>query len=62
MMEKTLWHLFDFQKFSQNARLAAVIADTEERFCNVLTDDELEAISAAGEIPPPETREEKHDE
>lgn len=31
-MEKTLKHLFDFHKFSENVRLAEMIADTESRY------------------------------
>lgn len=51
-MENTLKHLFDFQKFSRNSRLAGMIADTEVRYGNALFDDELEAVNAAGELVP----------
>lgn len=61
-MEKKLRNLFDFQRFSQNERLAAIIADTEERYSNVISDDDLEAVNAAGEIIPPEIWEEKPDD
>lgn len=48
-MEKMLYNLFDFQKFSGNERLAKLIADTERRYGKALSDDELEGLSAAGE-------------
>ncbi len=60
-MEKTLKHLFDLQRFSGNARLAAMIADVESRYGNALSDDDLEAVNAAGEFIPPEIREVKPD-
>lgn len=49
MTEKTLERLFDFQKFSENSRLADLIDETEARCNNALSDDELEKVSAAGE-------------
>lgn len=61
-MEKTLKRLFDFQKFSGNARLSEVIADTESRYNNALSDDELGAVNAAGELIPPHIREDKSDD
>lgn len=48
-MEKTLRALFDLQRFSGNDRLAKIIFDTEGRYGNALSDDDLEAVSAAGE-------------
>lgn len=48
-MEKMLYGLFDFQKFSGNERLAKLIADTERRYGKPLSDGELEGLSAAGE-------------
>lgn len=47
-MEKTLKRLFDYQKFSGNSRLEAMIRDTESRYDNVLSDDDLEYVNAAG--------------
>lgn len=61
-MKKTLKHLFDFQKFSGNARLAEMIVDTERRYGNALSDDDLEQVTAAGELIPPKKREERHDD
>lgn len=58
-MEKALKQLFDFQNFSGNARLAAMIADTESRYGNVLSDDDLGAVNAAGEHIPLHIREDK---
>lgn len=55
-MEKTLYRLFDLQRFSGNDRLAEIIADTEKRYGSALSDDELERLSAAGEPVPPYRR------
>lgn len=52
-MEKMLYRLFDFQRFSGNDRLAEIIADTEKRYGTALSDDDLECLSAAGEPVPP---------
>lgn len=48
-MEKTLKRLFDYQKFSGNSRLEAMIRDTESRYDSVLSDDDLEYVNAAGD-------------
>ncbi|MBD5531980.1 MAG: hypothetical protein HDQ98_07255 [Lachnospiraceae bacterium] len=61
-MEKTLKRLLDFQKFSGNPRLAEMIAGTESRYDRALSDDDLEALNAAGELTPPESREEWPDD
>lgn len=61
-MEKKLYNLFDFQKFSGNERLAKIIFDTEGRYGNALSDDDLEAVNAAGELIPPQIREDKPDD
>lgn len=61
-MEKTLKRLLDFQKFSGNTRLAEMIANTESRYDSALSDDDLEAVSAAGELTPPESQEEWPDD
>lgn len=61
-MKKTLKRLFDLQKFSGNTRLAEMIADTESRYGNVLSDDDLEAVNAAGEIIPPKSQEDRPDD
>lgn len=60
-MEKTLRALFDFQRFWGNSRLAEMISDTEKRYKNALSDDDLENISAAGEPFPPKKTEENDD-
>ena len=46
---KKLTALFDYQRFERNERLQALIEDTENRCMNVLSDDDLEWVSAAGE-------------
>lgn len=56
-MERALKRLFDFQRFSGSLRLAEMIADTEKRCGNALSDDALEAVNAAGELIPPHIRE-----
>lgn len=48
-MEKTLYDLFDLQKFSGNKRLERLIDDTERRYGAALSDDDLGQVSAAGE-------------
>lgn len=54
-MDKLLKHLFDFQKFDGNPRLSEIIAAAENR-CHALSDDELEAVSAAGDPTPSRDR------
>lgn len=54
---KKLTALFDYQRFAGNERLQALIADTENRCLNALSDDDLEWVSAAGE--PNDFREKK---
>lgn len=49
--------LFDYQSFVGNERLQALVADTENRCLNALSDDDLEWVSAAGE--PSDLREKK---
>lgn len=48
-MERMLRNLFDFQKFREHPRLAAMLADAESR-CSFVSDDALELVSAAGEL------------
>ena len=51
-MECKLFQAFDRQRFQQNARLAGIISDVENRYARVLTDDDLEMVSAAGVAEP----------
>lgn len=51
-MKTMLKKLFDYQKFQNNSRLAAMIADAESRYDSTLSDDELSLVSAAGEAVP----------
>ncbi len=51
-MECKLFQAFDRQRFQQNARLAGIISDVESRYARVLTDDDLEMVSAAGVAEP----------
>ena len=51
---KKLSQAFDFQKFQQNPRLAAITRDVESRYDKAaLSDDDLELVSAAGETTVP---------
>ncbi len=47
----TLKEMFDYQKFSGNSRLAAMIKDTESRYGAILSEDDLDMVSAAGPAP-----------
>lgn len=58
-MKKKLKQLFGYQAFGKNERLAALIADTESRYENALSDDALSFVSAAGEPAPATPPEEK---
>ena len=46
-MEKILKRIFDYQRFSPNKRLSAIISEIENRY-RVLDDEKLSLISAAG--------------
>ena len=51
---KKLSQAFDFQKFRQNPRLAAIIRDVESRYAKTaLSDDDLDLVSAAGDVSVP---------
>lgn len=52
-MEKKLKQLFGYQTFGKNDHLAALIADTESRYENALSEDDLAFVSAAGEAETP---------
>lgn len=47
-MEKKLKSLFEYQKFENNPRLAKLIAETEARYADALSDDDLSLVNAAG--------------
>ena len=51
-MERKLFQAFDRQRFQQNERLASIIGDVERRYARVLSDDDLEMVSAAGTADP----------
>lgn len=48
MTEQVLKRLFDFQKFSRNSRLEALIRDTDSRQATALSESELSFVNAAG--------------
>ena len=51
---KKLSQAFDFQKFQQNPKLAAITRETEGRYAKAaLPDDDLELVSAAGDATVP---------
>ena len=49
-MEEKLKRLFDLQKFQSNSRLTAMLADTENRYGAILSEDDLAQVSAAGNV------------
>lgn len=49
-MEMKLQKLFDYQGFEDNPRLAKLIAQTEARCSNQLSDEDLCMVNAAGDI------------
>ena len=57
MIEEKLRLLFEFQKFSENLRLAEMMDEPEKRYGKTLSDEELEQVNAAGELVPFESRE-----
>ena len=48
-MEQKLKALFDYQRFEKNERLEKIIAETESRYAQELSDDDLSLVNAAGE-------------
>lgn len=51
---KKLARAFDFQRFQQNPRLAAITCEAESRYAKAaLSDDDLELVSAAGDTTVP---------
>lgn len=55
-MEEWLKRLFDFQRFEGNERLAALIERAEERYGHILSDEDLEWVSAAGDLDARQTK------
>ena len=52
-MENKLARLFDYQKFEPNEELESIISDVESRYSLdsfELSDDDLELVSAAGDV------------
>ncbi len=49
-MEEKLKRLFDFQKFEKNEKLSALIDETQKRYAEELSEEELSQVSAAGDI------------
>lgn len=49
-MERKLVNLFDRQRFERNAKLADIVSDVENRYAKALSDDDMELVSAAGEM------------
>ena len=51
---KKLLQAFDYQRFQQNPKLAAITRDVESRYDKAaLSDDDLELVSAAGDAAVP---------
>lgn len=54
-MDKILKNFFDFQRFQGNDHMKTLISETESRYGEapqVLSDEELDFVNAAGEAPP----------
>ena len=52
-MESKLARMFDYQKYEANSRLARIIKDVESRYSDgleVMSDDELGMLNAAGNV------------
>lgn len=53
-MDKKLKQLFDYQRFENNPRLAAMLSRTKEKYDfsvgGELSDDEVEELNAAGSV------------
>ena len=47
-MERKLNRVFDYQRFSANKRLSAMITETERRY-QALADEDLFLVAAAGD-------------
>ena len=61
-MKSKLQSLFDYQRFENNERLAAMIADTESRYAvSELSDEDLSLVNAAGVVGYNERKEEKRE-
>jgi len=60
-MEKILKRIIDYQRFSPNKRLSAIISEIESRY-RVLDDEKLSLISAAGNTDITNDSPEKKDE
>ncbi len=48
-MDKRLKTLFDYQRFKGDPKLEKIIDDTESRYSEELSDDEISIVSAAGD-------------
>ena len=49
-MERKLSQLFDRQRFQQTDRLGSIIGEVESRYAASVADDDLELVSAAGDL------------
>ena len=52
-MEKLLEKLFEYQRFDPSSKLSRLIEETEERLGSALSDEDIECVNAAGELPIP---------
>lgn len=48
-MINKLRFLFNYQRFTDNKKMAALITETENRYSHVVSEDELAYVSAAGD-------------
>lgn len=54
-MEKKLRNIFDYQRFERSIALSELIKETESRMSEVLSDDALAEVYAAGDGPEEKT-------
>ncbi len=58
-MDNKLRSIFEYQRFSENSRLAKIISDTESKYSSAISDEYLDFVSAAGEFEIEQNKEEK---
>ena len=49
-MRNIVKDLFDFQRFTANKHLSALITETESKYSRELSDDDLAFVNAAGDM------------
>lgn len=60
VVEKKLKKLFEYQKFEQNERITKFIAETKVHQTAEISDDDLEIVTAAGDMIAPNESDKDH--